>query len=103
MGTDIDPKVDYIFKLLCGEEDNALLLVDQLNAVLDFPATRAVRGVNLLNPFVAKEYAQGKGSVLDVKARDDLGRLFLMEMQRYPLPGLAKRLLYYWASATSAS
>ncbi len=59
---------------------------------------RAVRGVHLLNPFVAKEYAEGKVSVLDVKARDDPGRLFLLEMQRYLPPGLTRRLLYYWAS-----
>jgi hypothetical protein len=34
MATDIDPKVDYVFKRLCGDEDNALVLVDVLNAVL---------------------------------------------------------------------
>jgi predicted transposase/invertase (TIGR01784 family) len=97
MVTGIDPKVDYVFKRLCGNEDHALLLVDLLNAVLGFPVGRAVTGVTLLNPFVPKDYAEGKVSVLDVRARDDPGRQFLLEMQRFVPPALAKRLLFYWA------
>jgi predicted transposase/invertase (TIGR01784 family) len=97
MGIGIDPTVDYVFKRLCGDEDNALLLVDLLNAVLGFPAGRLVSGVTLLNPFVPKDYAEGKVSVLDVRARDDPGRQFLLEMQRFAPPALAERLLYYWA------
>lgn len=99
MATGIDPKVDYVFKRLSGDEDNALLLVDQLNTVIGFPAGRLVRGVTLLNPFVAKDYAEGKVSVLDVRARNDPGRQFLVEMQLFLHPAFAKRLLYYWASS----
>jgi predicted transposase/invertase (TIGR01784 family) len=97
MGTGIDPKVDYVFKRLCGDEDNALLLVDLLNTVLRFPAGKAVRGVTLLNPFVAQDYAEGKVPVLDVRARDDPGRQFLLEMQMLVRAGFGSRLLYYWA------
>src|SRR5258708_5905998 len=97
MGTGIDPKGDYAFKRLCGDEDNALVLVDLLNAVLDFPAGRQVSGVTLLNPFVPKDYAEGKVPVLDVRARDDPGRQFLLEMQQFSQSALANRLLYYWA------
>jgi predicted transposase/invertase (TIGR01784 family) len=99
MGTGIDPKEDYVFKRLCGDEDNALVLVDLLNAVLDFPPGRVVRGVLLLNPFVDKDYAEGKVPVLDVRARDDPGRQFLLEMQRVVPSSFTKRLLYYWAGA----
>src|SRR5262249_30451062 len=53
MASNLDPKQDYVFKRLFGDEDNALLLVGLLNAVLDFVAIRRVRGVLLLNPFVA--------------------------------------------------
>ena len=97
MGTGIDPTVDYVFKRLHGDEDNALLLVDLLNAVIDFALGRLVRGVHILNPFVARDYAEGKVPVLDVRARDDPGRQFLLEMQRFVSVGFAKRLLYYWA------
>ena len=74
MATGIDPKVDYVVKRLFGDEDNALLLVDLLNAVLSFVAGRVVSGVTLLNPFVAKDFEQGKVPILDIRARDDPGR-----------------------------
>jgi predicted transposase/invertase (TIGR01784 family) len=97
MASNLDPKLDYVFKRLFSDEDNALLLVDLLNAVLGFVATRRVRGVLLLNPFVAQDYAAGKVPILDVRARDDLGRQFLVEMQRLQRAALARRLLYYWS------
>src|SRR5436309_983802 len=28
MGTGLDPQQDYVFKRICGDEDNALLLID---------------------------------------------------------------------------
>jgi predicted transposase/invertase (TIGR01784 family) len=89
--------VDYSFKRLLGDEDNAPLLVDLLNAVIDFPAGRRVTGVTLLNPFVPGESIEGKVPVFDVRARDDPGRQFLLEMQRLVRPALDKRLLFYWA------
>ena len=96
-GTGVDPKVDYVFKQICGEEDKALVLVDVVNAVVGFPEGRQTRGVMIKNPFVAKEYAEGKVPILDVRACDDPGRQFLLEMQQFVRGGFAKRLLYYWA------
>jgi predicted transposase/invertase (TIGR01784 family) len=97
MATGIDPKVDYVFKRLFGDEDNALLLVDLLNAILNFLPGKMVRRVTILNPFVTSEYAEGKVPILDVRARDDPGRQFLLEMQMFVRAGFSKRLLYYWA------
>ncbi len=101
MVSGIDPKVDYVFKRLFGDEDNALLLVDLLNAVLRFPAGRMVSGVTLLNPFMARDFAEGKVSVLDIRARDDPGRQFLLEMQRIVRPDFPRRVVYYWAGTHS--
>jgi predicted transposase/invertase (TIGR01784 family) len=102
MTTLLDPKGDYVFKRICGDEDNALLLVNLLNAVLGFPPGPEVKGVELQNPFVAKDYAQGKVSILDVLARDDLERLFHLEMQQLRPPAFRKRLLYYWSRGYSS-
>jgi predicted transposase/invertase (TIGR01784 family) len=99
MKTGIMPTSDHVFKRVCGDEGHALVLVDVLNAVLRFPPGRAVRGVALLNPFVAKEHAEGKATAFDVRARDDPGRQFLVEMQRYVRPAFAKRALYYGCCA----
>src|SRR4051812_28495968 len=97
MGSGIDPKVDYVFKLIFGDEDRAPILVDVLNAVVQPLAGRLVKGVALMNPFVPKDYAQGKLSILDIRARDDPGRQFIVEMQQFLRPDFAKRGLYYWA------
>jgi predicted transposase/invertase (TIGR01784 family) len=97
MASGIDPREDYVFKRLFGSEEHTGLLVGLLNAVLQFPAGRVVRGLELLNPFTLKAYAEDKLSIHDVKARDDPGRLFLVEMQRDAPVGTDKRLLYYWA------
>jgi PD-(D/E)XK nuclease family transposase len=40
----IDPKIDYVFKRLFGDEGRARLLIDLLNAVLDLPPGRPSDG-----------------------------------------------------------
>lgn len=77
----IDPKVDYAFKKLLGSEDSADLLLSFLNAVLDPREHRRLEHVEILNPFQPQETDLDKFSVLDVKARDESGRLFNIEMQ----------------------
>jgi predicted transposase/invertase (TIGR01784 family) len=58
-----------------------------------------VTGVSLLNPSVPTELAEGKVPILDVRARDDPGRQFLLEVQQFVRPAFAKRALYYWSGA----
>jgi predicted transposase/invertase (TIGR01784 family) len=101
MASGIDPKVDYVFKRLCGSEDNTPLGVDLVNTVISPPPGRRVRGLHILNPFVEKDYAEGKVSILDVWARDDPGRQFLLEMQQYVPAAFPTRLLYYWSCGHS--
>src|SRR5437899_1434994 len=97
MRVDVDPKVDYAFKRLFGVETNAPLLIHLLNAVLQPPPGKLVREINLLNPFNDKEYVADKLSIVDLKARDQGGRQFLVEMQLLVPWVFPKRLLYYWA------
>jgi hypothetical protein len=44
----MDPKTDYVFKQLLGNEDQAPLLVDLLNAALAFSGGWRVSGVDIL-------------------------------------------------------
>ncbi len=91
----IDPKVDIVFKRLFGTEANADLLIDLLNAVLDFPPAGVVTSVEILNPFNEKEALDAKLSILDVKARDAAGRHFNVEMQVLSDTAYPKRIVYY--------
>lgn len=97
MQVGIDPKIDYAFKRLFGVEKNSALLIDLLNAVLDPAAGEQIVHVHLLNPFNAKEAWDDKLSIVDIKARDQTGRLFQIEMQMLSHKFLPERLLYYWS------
>src|ERR1700757_3088534 len=54
-------------------------------------------GLKMLNPFNPKEALDDKLSILDIKARDQSGRQFNVEMQILSSRYYEKRILYYWA------
>lgn len=91
----IDPRVDYAFKKVFGSEANVAVLADLLHAVLK-PARRIVE-LQLINPFNEKDAADDKLSILDIKARDDLGQHYNVEMQLFGTHIHLQRILYYWA------
>jgi predicted transposase/invertase (TIGR01784 family) len=93
----IDPKVDYAFKHLFGRDATRPILIDVLNSILEPPPDGLIREVELLNPFNPKEALDDKLSILDVKARDQSGRQFNVEMQLLADPYYERRILYYWA------
>jgi predicted transposase/invertase (TIGR01784 family) len=91
----IDPKVDYAFKHLLGREATRPILIDVIDAVLHAEPGRRIRDIELLNPFNPKEALDDKLSILDIKARDQSGRQFNIEMQMLASPTYEKRILYY--------
>jgi predicted transposase/invertase (TIGR01784 family) len=95
MIVDIDPKVDYAFKHLFGREATRPILIDLLNQVLQPAVGHEILEVELLNPFNPKEALDDKLSILDIKARDQAGRQFNVEMQMSPFRHFEKRILYY--------
>lgn len=92
----IRPTVDYAFKRLFGREQNRELLIHLLNAVRKPPPGSEIVDLSILNPFNDKETDADKVSVVDIKARDQSGRQFIVEMQMLSGRFLSKRLLYYW-------
>ena len=97
MGLGIDPKNDYAFKCVFGSEHHTRILVHLLNAVLDPPPGLRVESVVILNPIVEPQNLDEKMSILDIRARDQSGRQFDVEMQMASHPGLRDRFLLYWA------
>lgn len=94
MKLQIDPKVDFAFKMLLGNEQHKSLLIHFLNAVLaDAPGIH-IQTVDLLNPFNEREFESDKLSVVDVKARDNAGRWYQIEIQLLNHAGLIERILY---------
>lgn len=97
----IDPKIDCVFKALLGAEDNRVLLIHFLNAILGPDLPSPISQVEILNPYNEREFLTDKLSIVDVKARDDHGRLYQVEIQVLAYPDLPARILYAWADLYS--
>jgi predicted transposase/invertase (TIGR01784 family) len=76
----IDPKVDCVFKAVLGSRENRNLLIHFLNAILKEDLKAPIADVDILNPFNEKEFPLDKLSVVDVKAKDQAGQWFQVEV-----------------------
>src|ERR1700687_814599 len=94
---DIDPKVDYAFKHVFGRNETRPILIDVIDSVLNPAPAQRIRDIDLQNPFNPKEALDDKLSILDIKARDQSGRQFNIEMQLLAYGAFGPRALYYWA------
>jgi predicted transposase/invertase (TIGR01784 family) len=93
----MDPKVDVAFKKVFGSEPWRHLTVSLINSVLSPVRWRRLVDLELLNPFTQQIALDDKLSILDIKARDDQGRIFNVEMQMVARAALPHRFLYYWS------
>jgi predicted transposase/invertase (TIGR01784 family) len=101
MKHNIDPKVDCVFKSILGNESNRNLLVHFLNAVLGSELVLPITGVEILNPYNEKEHLDDKLSIVDVKAKDERGRVYQIEIQLDYFGYLPARMLYTWSDVYS--
>lgn len=98
MKTQTDPKVDYAFKHVFGREQSKPALKSLLNAILQPAAGEGIVSLELINPFNEKTSESAKLSIVDIKARDESGRQFFIEMQMLANDDFRQRALYYWAA-----
>ena len=95
----INPKVDFVFKKLFGSEENKDLLMSFINSVL--PDDEQINYIELRNPYNLANFINDKMSILDVKASDENGTWYDIEIQVAPQSYYDKRALYYWAKVYS--
>ncbi len=93
----INPQVDCVFKALLGAENNRNLLIHFINAMLQSELAAPLATVELMNPYNDKEWLNDKLSIVDVKARDQNGNLYQLEIQLVNYTALPARMLYNWA------
>ena len=89
---------DYAFKSVFGSQRHARVLLHLLNAVL-VPYGLRIHSAQILNPLSEIQNLNDKKLILDVKAADEHGRLYNIEMQMVPAPSFPGRLLYYWSNS----
>jgi predicted transposase/invertase (TIGR01784 family) len=97
----IDPRIDCVFKSLLGNESNRNLLVHFINATLASELVAPITQVEILNPYNEKEHLDDKLSIVDVKAKDEHGRIYQIEIQLLFFTNLPARMLYTWADVYS--
>ncbi len=90
-----NPKTDLVFKKLFGTEENKDLLQSLINSIL--PAHQQIVRLTLKNPYNVSDYAEGKLSILDIRAEDQNGIKYDIEMQIRGDAFYGRRVLYYWA------
>ncbi|WP_448528013.1 Rpn family recombination-promoting nuclease/putative transposase [Raineya sp.] len=91
----VNPKIDLVFKKLFGSEENKDILLSLVNAIL--PENQQIANLKIKNPYNISDYAEGKLSILDIKAEDEVGNLYDIEIQIRGSDFYGKRTLYYWA------
>ena len=96
----VNPKIDLVFKKLFGTEQNINLLKSLVNSILH--TEEQVTTLELKNPYNPADYLSGKISYLDIKATDETGKWYDIEIQVAPYDFFGKRLLFYWAKMYSA-
>ena len=89
----IRPTNDFAFKKTFGTPENRIALISLLNAILDLASP--IIEVTLENPYNLQDYKDDKLSILDVKAVDQLGAIYDIEMQLTIFEGLVQRIVFY--------
>jgi predicted transposase/invertase (TIGR01784 family) len=91
----INPRVDFVFKKLFGTEENKDLLINLLNSIIS--EADQVKDLVIRNPYNAQNFKNEKLTILDIKAQDNQGKWFNVEMQIVDQDYYAQRALYYWS------
>ena len=89
----IRPINDFAFKKVFGSPANKLALMSLLNAILDLPSP--IVDVTIVNPYNMQDFKDDKLSILDVKAVDQSGAIYDIEMQLTIFHGLVQRIVFY--------
>jgi predicted transposase/invertase (TIGR01784 family) len=96
----IDPCVDIVIHKLFGDPKHEPVLINFLNAVLAWPIP--IVKATVLNPFTPDIYQGQRGLILDIRAEDELGRIYQIEMQRRNDTALPQRMLWSWSRVYGA-
>lgn len=89
----IRPTNDFAFKKTFGSPENKQALISLLNAILELSSP--IVDVTIENPFSQQDFQDDKLSILDVKAIDQSGSIYNIEMQLTVHHGLVQRIVFY--------
>ncbi len=98
----VDIKNDIAFRKIFGSETEKEVLISFLNAVLMLDGGHKIVTVEILTPYQLPELVGGKVTIVDVKAKDQNEKHYIIEMQVAEMDGFDKRVLYYASKSYSS-
>ena len=90
----LNPKTDFAFKKIFGSAESQDILLSFLNALLNLVSPYRIQQVTLTDPYLAPKIKGMKDTFLDIRAKDEQGKSYIIEMQVLNVPALEKRILY---------
>jgi len=95
----MDLRIDFAFKLLFTK-GKPRLLISLLNATFaNKRMKRVIKSLTIKNPYLEKESAEDKLSILDIRAELEDGTNLIIEMHMYGLGELKAKTIRSWARA----
>ncbi len=98
----VDIKNDIAFRKIFRNENRKEVLISFLNAVLLLNENHKIVHVDILTPYQLPDLKGGKVTIVDVKAKDQNDKTYIVEMQVAEVDGFDKRVLYYASKSYSA-
>ncbi|TAF75617.1 MAG: Rpn family recombination-promoting nuclease/putative transposase [Bacteroidetes bacterium] len=98
----VDIKNDVAFRKIFGNENRKEVLISFLNAVLLLQNNNKIVSVEILTPYQLPALKGGKVTIVDVKAKDQNDKVYIVEMQVAEVEGFDKRVLYYASKSYAA-
>jgi len=89
----LNPKIDLVFKKIFGTEQNKNVLKSLINSIL--PKDEQIVEVTIKNPYNEVDFVGDKLSVVDIKATDEKGRWYNIEIQVKEQKYYGKRAIFY--------
>lgn len=89
----LNPKIDLVFKKIFGTEQNKNVLKSLINSVL--PKDEQIVEITIKNPYNEQDFVGDKLSVVDIKATDEIGRWYDIEIQVKEQKFYGKRAIFY--------
>ena len=97
----LDVRTDFAFKKVFGSAQSTAILIDFLNAVLEYPPEQAIVSLTIVDPYQIPMLKGMKDTYVDVKAQLADSRQVIIEMQVLNVQGFEQRILYNAAKSYS--
>ena len=90
----LDVRTDFAFKKVFGSQHSKPVLIDFLNAILEYEGSYAIADLEIVDPYQIPLIQGMKDTYVDVKAVLANGKHVIIEMQVLNVQGLEQRILY---------